>query len=133
MLDTVVSNPWRVQKTYIYIHMKPTDRIFQQTNDTSDESFFDEYIDMKLLILLIFILHRIKYTIENAENHIYIYTDPTDRIVQRYISINYKLKISTISYIYTRNQLFATHLKQIEYSHRETRFHPQIFRSLNTG
>ena len=84
--------------------MKPTDRIFQQTNDTSDDSFFDEYIDMKLLILLIFILHRIKYTIENAENHIYIYiyTDPTDRIVQRYISIIYKLKISTISYIYTR-------------------------------
>ena len=115
--------------------MKPTDRIFQQTNDTSDDSFFDEYIDMKLLILLIFILHRIKYTIENAENHIYIYTDPTDRIVQRYISIIYKFTISTISYIYlyTRNQLFATHLKQIEYSHRETRFHPQIFRSLNTG
>jgi len=60
---------------YIYtsIHMKPTDRIFQQTNDTSDVSFFDEYIDMNLLIFLIFILHRIKYTIENAENHIYIY------------------------------------------------------------
>jgi hypothetical protein len=58
--------------TYIYIHMKPTDRIFQQTNDTSDVSFFDEYIDMNLLIFLIFILHRIKYTIENAENHIYI-------------------------------------------------------------
>ena len=58
----------------LYIYMKPTDRIFQQTNDTSDDSFFDEYIDMKLLILLIFILHRIKYTIENAENHIYIYT-----------------------------------------------------------
>ena len=56
----------------LYIYMKPTDRIFQQTNDTSDDSFFDEYIDMKLLILLIFILHRIKYTIENAENHIYI-------------------------------------------------------------
>ena len=52
--------------------MKPTDRIFQQTNDTSDVSFFDEYIDMNLLIFLIFILHRIKYTIENAENHIYI-------------------------------------------------------------
>ena len=125
------------ENLYIYIYMKPTDRIFQQTNDTSDDSFFDEYIDMKLLILLIFILHRIKYTIENAENHIhiYIYTDPTDRIVQRYIFIIYKLKISTISYIYiyTRNQLFATHLKQIEYSHRETRFHPQIFRSLNTG
>ena len=34
--------------------------------------------------------------------YIYIYTDPTDRIVQRYISIIYKLKISTISYIYTR-------------------------------
>ena len=117
--------------------MKPTDRIFQQTNDTSDDSFFDEYIDMKLLILLIFILHRIKYTIENAENHIYIYTDPTDRIVQRYISIIYKFTISTISYIYiciyTRNQLFATQLKQIEYSHRGTRFHPQIFRSLNAG
>ena len=73
-MDTVISNSWRVQKTYIYIYMKPTDRIFQQTNDTSDDSFFDEYIDMKLLILLIFILHRIKYTIENAENHIYIYT-----------------------------------------------------------
>ena len=58
----------------LYIYMKPTDRIFQQTNDTSDDSFFDEYIDMKLLILLIFILHRITYTIENAENHIYIYT-----------------------------------------------------------
>ena len=127
------------ENLYIYIYMKPTDRIFQQTNDTIDDSFFDEYIDMKLLILLIFILHRIKYTIENVENHIYIYiyiyTDPTDRIVQRYIFIIYKLKISTISYIYiyTRNQLFATQLKQIEYSHRGTRFHPQIFRSLNTG
>ena len=55
---------------YIYIHMKPTDRIFQQTNDTSDVPFFDEYIDMKLLIFFILILHRIKYTIENAENHI---------------------------------------------------------------
>ena len=29
----------------LYIYMKPTDRIFQQTNDTSDGSFFDEYID----------------------------------------------------------------------------------------
>jgi hypothetical protein len=60
---------------------------------------------------------------------IYIYTDPTDRIVQRYISIIYKLKISTISYIYiyTRNQLFATHLKQIEYSHREPGFTRKFF------
>ena len=72
------------ENLYIYTYMNPTDRIFQQTNDTSDVSFFDEYIDMILLIFLICILHRIKYTIENAENHIYIYTytDPTDRIVQ---------------------------------------------------
>ena len=78
LLDTVLHGGCRKP---IYIYMKRTDRIFQQTNDTSDVSFFDEYIDMKLLI---FILHRIKYTIENAENHIYIYTytDPTDRIVQ---------------------------------------------------
>ena len=66
----------------LYIYMKPTDRISQQTNDTSDVSFLDGCIDMKLLMFLIFILHRIKYTIENAENHIYIYTDPADRIVQ---------------------------------------------------
>ena len=58
---------------YIYIHMKPTNRIFQQTNGTSDVSFFDEHFNMKLLKLLMFILHRITYTIENAENHIYIY------------------------------------------------------------
>ena len=70
------------ENLYIYINMKPTDRISQQTNDTSDVSFLDGYIDMKLLMFLIFILHRIKYTIENAENHIYIYTDPADRIVQ---------------------------------------------------
>ena len=78
MLDTVIHGGCRKP---IYIYIKPTDRRFQQTNDTSDVSFFDEYIDMKLLI---FILHRIKYTVENAENHIYIhtYTDPTDRIVQ---------------------------------------------------
>ena len=60
----------------LYIYMNPTDRIFQQTNDTSDVSFFDEYIDMKLLI---FILHRIKYTVENAENHIYIYIHGSNR------------------------------------------------------
>ena len=63
----------------LYIYMKPTDRIFQQTNDTSDVSFFDEYIDMKLLKFLIFILHRIKCTIENAEKHIYIYIHGSNR------------------------------------------------------
>ena len=63
----------------LYIYIKPTDRIFQQTNDTSDVSFFDEYIDMILLNFLICILHRIKYTIENAENHIYIYIHGSNR------------------------------------------------------
>ena len=47
LLDTVLHGGCRKP---IYIYMKRTDRIFQQTNDTSDVSFFDEYIDMNLLI-----------------------------------------------------------------------------------
>jgi hypothetical protein len=39
LLDTVIHGGCRKP---IYIDMKPTDRIFQQTNDTSDVSFFDE-------------------------------------------------------------------------------------------
>ena len=51
--------------------MKPTDRIFQQTNDTSDGSFFDEYID-NLYVFDDFCKQIKRYNILTCKNDVFL-------------------------------------------------------------